>query len=121
MKENLNKITEIYAKKPVKANPIGSSKLIEPIYSDTIDERVQLPELNKLSIGGMIPEYQGMGNRSNSTLNQNPQYSSVGKQKKSSKPYNIRNSRNSGLNEDGKYPKTHSQDSNKNKVKNISK
>lgn len=46
MKENLNKITEIYAKKPVKANPIGSSKLIEPIYSDSIDDRVQLPELN---------------------------------------------------------------------------
>ena len=79
MKENLNKITEIYAKKPVKANPIGSSKIIEPIYGDTLDDRVQLPELNKPSIGQIVPEYSGVGTRSNSTVNQNPHYSTVGK------------------------------------------
>lgn len=69
MKENLNKITEIYSKKPVKANPIGSSK-IDHVYSDLNDDRLLLPELGKLSIGSINPVNPGgIGSRSNSTIN----------------------------------------------------
>ena len=67
MKENLNKITDIYGKKPVKANPTGLRN-IDQVYSDSIDERVQLPELNKLSLGTPSQEYSGLGTRSNSTV-----------------------------------------------------
>jgi len=64
MKENLNQITEIYAKKPVKAVVIPkNSDMYKDLQLD--EERVHLPELSK-SVSPNLPDvdYQGINVRS---------------------------------------------------------
>ena len=64
MKENLNQITEIYAKKPVKAVVVPKNN--DLIYKDLQldDERIHLPELSK-SNSPNLPDvdYQGINVR----------------------------------------------------------
>ena len=62
MKENLNQITEIYAKKPVKAVVINKNDN----YKESEEDRIHLPELSK-SVSPNIPEvdYSNVNIRAN--------------------------------------------------------
>jgi hypothetical protein len=65
MKENLNQITEIYAKKPVKAVVLKNNEK----YQDNDDERIHLPDLSKSVSPNPEIEYSSINIRQNVNKN----------------------------------------------------